>query len=120
MGTDALNKYEGLQILLYQRKVGSLLYATTMTRPDVARTANKLSEFLINPSAKNHEAADKAISYLYGTKSLAIQYSGNEDSILYASDAAYADHDDRKSTEGFLFKLFGGAVEAGGLRSKRR
>ena len=74
----------------------------------------------MNLSAKHHEAADKAIGYLYGTKSLAIQYSGNEDSILYASDVAYADHDDRKSTEGFLFKLFGGAVEAGGLRSKRR
>jgi hypothetical protein len=34
------------EIYLYQRKVGSLLYATTITRPDVARTANKLSEFL--------------------------------------------------------------------------
>ena len=52
------------QILLYQRKVGSLLYATTITRPEVARTANKLSEFLMNPSSKHHEAADKAISYL--------------------------------------------------------
>ena len=30
---------------------------------------------------------------------------------MYASDAAYADHDDRKSTEGFLFKLFGGLVD---------
>ena len=38
MGTDALNKHEGKasnqQILLYQRKVGSLLYATTITRPE--------------------------------------------------------------------------------------
>lgn len=42
---------------------------------------------------------------------MAIDYSGDEDSILYASDAAYADHDDRKSTEGFLFKLFGGLVD---------
>ena len=36
-------------IYRYQRKVGSLLYATTTTRPDAARTANKLSEFLRNP-----------------------------------------------------------------------
>jgi hypothetical protein len=38
------------EIYLYQRKVGFLLYATIITRPDVARTANKLSEFLNNPS----------------------------------------------------------------------
>jgi len=37
-------------IYLYQRKVGSLIYATTITRGDAARAANKLSEFLTNPS----------------------------------------------------------------------
>ncbi len=31
------------EIYAYQRKVGSLLYATIITRPDAARTANKLS-----------------------------------------------------------------------------
>jgi hypothetical protein len=40
------------KIYLYQRKVGSLLYATTITRVDAARAANKLSEFLINPSPR--------------------------------------------------------------------
>jgi hypothetical protein len=38
------------EIYLYQRKVRSLLYATTITRADAARAANKLSEFLTNPS----------------------------------------------------------------------
>ena len=39
-------------IYLYQRKVGSLIYATTITRGDAARAANKLSEFLTNPSTR--------------------------------------------------------------------
>ena len=45
--------YEGTatpqDIYAYQQKVGSLQYATTITRPDLARTTSKLSEFLQNP-----------------------------------------------------------------------
>jgi Reverse transcriptase (RNA-dependent DNA polymerase) len=98
-------------IHLFQQKVGSLLYATTITRPDVARTANKLSEFMNNPSPEHFVAVDRAISYLYGTKSLAIGYSRDSDAFLCASDAAFADNVDRKSTEGFIFKLFGRPID---------
>jgi hypothetical protein len=100
-------------IYLYQRKVGSLLYATTITRPDAARAANKLSEFLINPSARHQEAVDRAILYLYGTSNLAIEYSASGDQpIVCASDAAFADDPaTRYSTEGYLLKLFNGPVD---------
>ena len=98
-------------IHLFQQKVGSLLYATTITRPDVARTANKLSEFMNNPSPEHFVAVDRAIGYLYGTRSLAIEYSRDSEAFLCASDAAFADNVDRKSTEGFLFKLFGGPID---------
>ena len=74
MTIDPLVKNPGTalpqEIYLYQQKVGSLLYATTITRPDAARTANKLSEFLSNPSKEHLDAVDRAISYLYGVKSL--------------------------------------------------
>jgi hypothetical protein len=102
------------EIYLYQRKVGSLLYATTVTRPDAARAANKLSEFLINPSARHQEAVDRAILYLYGTSNLAIEYSASIDqsATVCASDAAYADDPaTRHSTEGYLFKLFNGPID---------
>jgi hypothetical protein len=94
--------------------VGSLLYATTITRPDAARAANKLSEFLINPSARHQEAVDRAILYLYGTSNLAIEYSASSDqsAITCASDAAFADDPaTRYSTEGYLFKLFNGPID---------
>jgi len=38
------------RILEYQQKVGSALFATIITRPNAARTANKLSEYNQNPS----------------------------------------------------------------------
>jgi hypothetical protein len=101
------------EIYLYQRKVGSLLYTTTITRPDAARAANKLSEFLINPSARHQEAVDRAISYLNGTNTLAIEYSASTNqSAVYASDAAFADDPiTRYSTEGYLFKLFNRPID---------
>jgi hypothetical protein len=115
MTTDQIEKNPGQaspqEIHLFQQKIGSLLYATVITRPDAARAANKLSEYLINPSEIHQQAADRAILYLYGTKSLAIEFSRDSDAFLCASDAAFADNVDRKSTEGFLFKLFGGPID---------
>jgi hypothetical protein len=103
------------EIYLYQRKVESLLYATTITRADAARAANKLSEFLMNPSARHQEAVDRAITYLYGTNTWAIEYSVtdlNQSAVACAGDAAFADDlITRYSTEGYLFKLFNGPID---------
>lgn len=102
------------EIYLYQRKVGSLLYATTVTRPDAARAANKLSEFLTNPSQRHQDAVDRAISYLNGTHTMAIEFSASNTSQVFtgASDAAFADDPvTRYSTEGYLFKLYGGPID---------
>jgi hypothetical protein len=103
------------EIYLYQRKVGSLLYATTITRADAARAANKLLEFLMNPFARHQEAVDRAITYLYGTNTWAIEYSVidlNQSAVAYAGDAAFAnDLITRYSTERYLFKLFNGLID---------
>jgi len=84
MATEELVLYDGKaspqDIYLYQQKVGSLLYATTITRPDRARAAAKLLEFLQNPSPHHQGAVDRAISYLYSMKTLAIEYSASTDS----------------------------------------
>ena len=112
---DTLSKYEGKasaqDIHLYQQKVGSIQYATTITRPDAARASSKLAEHLLNPSPAHMDAADRVISYLYGTRTLAIEYSPDGANCEFSSDAAFADTEDRKSSEGYLFKMFGGAVD---------
>jgi hypothetical protein len=81
---------------MYQQKVGSLLHATKITRPDAAKAASKLSEikFLLNPSLRHIEAVNRAISYLYGTRHLAIQYSPRygQDTFTCSSDAAFSDN----------------------------
>jgi hypothetical protein len=61
MATDELRPYDGTaskqEIYAYQRRVGSLLYATTISRPDAARAANKLSELCPLILSQQHEYA---------------------------------------------------------------
>ena len=64
----------------YQSRVGSILFAAIVTRPDAARTASKLSEHLKNPLADHFAAADQSISYLYSTWYYVIEYSASDNS----------------------------------------
>ncbi|KAK1912695.1 hypothetical protein P3342_004631 [Pyrenophora teres f. teres] len=98
------------EINLYQRKIGSLLFVAVNTRPDVAFATSRLARFLTNPSAEHHRAADRVLLYLHLTRTLGLQFGGNDD-LVVASDASFADNTvDRKSSQGFILKLFGGAI----------
>lgn len=117
MSTTSLEPYAGTatdqEIYAFQKKVGSLNYAAIVTRPDIARACQKLAEFLRNPGPEHHAAADRVISYLRCTKTLALEYGFDDGGAFFnvSADASFADNDDRKSTEGYLFTLFGGAID---------
>ena len=57
MLTDALTKYDGEatphEKHRYQCKVSSIAYPVLVTRPDVLRALQKLSEFLQNPGPEH-------------------------------------------------------------------
>ncbi|KAJ5394853.1 uncharacterized protein N7487_009156 [Penicillium crustosum] len=102
------------QIHEYQQKVGSALYGTIITRPDAAKSASHLAEFLTNPGPQHLEAADRLIRYLDSTRYFALEYHPMHDlepALQFVSDASFGDHTDRKSSEGYLCRLFGGAVD---------
>jgi hypothetical protein len=88
-----------------------------ITRPDVAFAASRLATFLHNPSQIHLAATDQTITYLKGTKTLAIEFSapipGDEQQVFFsASNAAFADDPQtRKSTGGFIYSLFGGPAD---------
>jgi hypothetical protein len=107
----------------YQQLVGSLAYISVFTRPDVARAHSVLARHLQNPGQKHLSAAYQVWRYLIRTKYLAISASGDtpqnsyyltkpqearDDLVFYgASDAAFADDPERKSSQGYLFSLYG-------------
>jgi hypothetical protein len=103
------------EIHAFQKRVGSLQYAVTGTRADASFAGSHLATFLRNPAPEHLTAVEDAIAYLYQTRERAIEYSapapGENEVFIVASDAAYADNPDRKSTQGALYKLYGGIVE---------
>ena len=113
--------YEGQasqqEIYGYQQRIGSINFPAITTRPDIAKPCSILSQFLQNPGPIHQAAADRVIAYLVRTKHLAIEYSGQEVSperpqrFECYSDAAFADNLDRRSSDGYLFLLYGGPVD---------
>lgn len=113
---------------VYRKKIGSICYPANQTRPDVARAASDLARHLINPGPDHMAAADHCLRYLVGTKYLGIQYTatgGGELSAMVpngpdppdkevfepSADASFGNGPDRKSNEGYAFKLFGGIID---------
>lgn len=113
------NATEG-QIKEYQQKIGSLIYPSVVTRPDIAFATSNLSRFLTNPGPDHIRTANRLISYLDNTKGLSIEYSGDtEVPFLAASDASFADDKTtRRSTQGFLMTLYGGPIDWVSQRQK--
>ena len=103
------------QIYKYLRKVRSLLYTTIITRPDVACTANKLAESLLNLGPQHQEVVMQALVYMYTTQYYTIEFRLTAESLqtfTCTSDTAFTDNiETHKSTERYLFQLFSGAVD---------
>jgi hypothetical protein len=94
----------------YMRKVGSIMYAAVITRPDVAFAVSRLSRFSTNPSSAHQCAADRVLRYLLNTYTLALEYGGDDD-FRCASDASFGDNTlDRKSSQAYAMRLFGGMI----------
>jgi hypothetical protein len=110
------------QITEMQEKVGSILYAAVVSRPDVSFAASQLSQFVTNPSPEHLQYANRVLSYLRNTKYYAIEFSdsvcqpaegetGDGEVLQLSSDASFADDPEtRKSTQGYLMKLFNGPI----------
>ena len=124
--------------LEYQQAIGSIMYAMLGTHPDLAYPISTLSKFYTNPSYKHASATQHIFCYLQKTTNVGIILRGIENdkessnieaikralkdsntgtlrkglnSILGFTDSDWADDiDSRKSTSGYVFTLYGGAI----------
>ncbi|UYV82150.1 hypothetical protein LAZ67_21001138 [Cordylochernes scorpioides] len=91
----------------YQQLIGSLLYLSVVSRPDIAAPVCILSSRNQNPRNCDWNAAKRIVRYLKTTKELELRISKQKPPTLEAySDATWAsDNTDRKSLSGNLFLL---------------
>ena len=88
----------------FQKKVGSLLYLMIHSRPDIAYSINKMSQFNSNPNIQHLNYIKRIFSYLKKTINLGIKIDLSNNFQLKAYvDASFADDANiRKSTTGFV------------------
>ena len=97
---------------MYQAVVGSLLYLSTKTRPDIAYAVGSVARFSANPTKEHWTAVKRILRYLNGTIKLGLLYRESTSAkIAGYTDADWAgDVGDRKSTSGYMFLLGGAAI----------
>ncbi|CAI7772123.1 unnamed protein product [Closterium sp. NIES-54] len=96
----------------YRQKVGSLQFAATTTRPDIAFASSKLGSSLTVRSDQHWREVDRCLAYLANTSDTALDFGCGAESLklvgyVDADDAGDKQH--RTSTSGYVF-VFGGAA----------
>jgi hypothetical protein len=93
----------------YAQLIGSLMYLSVCTRPDIAQAVGALARYMASPTAAHWQAAKGVLRYIAGTPGFGITFSGLD--LAAYCDADYAgDLDSRRSTTGYVFTLGGGAI----------
>ena len=107
---------EDMSRVPYASTVGSLMYAMVCIRPNIAHVVGVLSRFMSNLGKEHWIAVKRVFRYLRGTSDYGLCYQGRPElermlDIRGFFDADWAgDLDQRRSTSGYVFSLFGGAI----------
>ena len=104
---------EDMSHVPYASVVGSLRYEMVCTRLDIAHAVGVLSRFMSNPGKEHWTAVKRVFRYLRGTSDYGLCYQGRPGlermlEIRGFADVDWAgDLDQRRSTSGYVFSLFG-------------
>jgi Reverse transcriptase (RNA-dependent DNA polymerase) len=94
----------------YHEAIGSLMYASVATRPDITFSISTLSQFLDNPGSVHWEATKWVIRYLAGTKDINLMYGTEHHDLLGFMDADGAMQSHWCVISGYTFLINGGAI----------
>ncbi|CAI7829723.1 unnamed protein product [Closterium sp. NIES-54] len=105
----------------YRQKVGSLQFAATTTRPDIAFSCSKLGSGLTVRSDHHWREVNCCLAYLADTRDTALEFGGGPESlelIGYLDVDDTGDKQNRTSTGGYVFVYGGAAISWSSSRIK--
>jgi len=94
----------------YCQAIGSLMYATIATCPDITFAVSSLSQFLDNPSNIYWEAIKHVFHYLIGTKDLQLTFGGKQHDLEGFTNADGGTQEDWYAISGCCFIVDSGAI----------
>jgi hypothetical protein len=107
--TDAFHTTR-MKKMLYREAIGSLMYTSIATHPNITFTISTLSQFLENPGEAHWDAVKRVFHYLAGTKDLQLMYGGEQHDLIRYMDADRASQPHRHAISGHMFLIDGGAI----------
>ena len=103
------------QLHAYQMMVGSLIYASISTRPDITHAVNQVARHMSAPTDVHMKMVKRIFRYLNGTRTHGLEYSNSKQSSKIVL-SGYCDADwggdltDRKSTTGYCTFMNGNLI----------
>ena len=94
----------------YREAIGSLMYASVATRPDISFAVSMLSQFLDNPGDAHWIGVKRIFRYLAGTQDVELTYGAERHDLVGYTDADGATQEHRRAISGHAFLIDGGAV----------
>jgi hypothetical protein len=94
----------------YSQLIGSMLWVSQCTRPDISFAINRLLQHLRNPSKYHWTATIRMLNYLVSTKNLQLRLGGELTCSGYSDSDWAEDRDDRRSTSAYTYRLGDGAI----------
>ena len=98
----------------YQAIIGSLNYAVTATRPDIAQALGSVNQSSSNTSGEHWRSVKHILRYIKGTLDLGIQFDCSKEEGVQLSGFVDADWggnvNGRTSQSGYMFTICGGVV----------
>ena len=102
---------EHMSRIPYASAVGSIMYAMTCTRPDVAYSLGVVSRYQSDPGQAHWKVVKTILKYLRNTRDQWLVYGEPDLKLVGFTDSSFqSDRDDSKSVSGFIFTLNGGAI----------
>jgi hypothetical protein len=97
--------------VLYAKAIGSILWPTVVSRPDMVFAVGILSQYIQNPGPEHWKGVKRVISYLGSTKDLWLTFGGEKDTLVKGyCDADWSSQEGRHSISGFSFHYGHGVV----------
>jgi hypothetical protein len=95
----------------YRELLGSLLYLSGCTRPDISYSVGALSRYMAEPHQSHWLALKGVLAYIASTSGMGLVYGREKGGLVGFCDADYAgDVDTRRSTTGYVFLLAGAVI----------
>lgn len=89
----------------YQEAIGSVMYLAIGTRPDIAYTVSRLSQYNKNPKEVHWTAIKRLFRYLKGTVDYCLKFESGNGKLNACTDASWSTTPDAKSYSGYMLKI---------------